>query len=361
MNKLLIFDPCGFVDFFSEEGFYSLGKEKSELLINTKENYSDLTEHLELPFKVFSKNRIIKMFQYIINLGTFSFRLKRGVYKSIIFQMSPIPIIDYIFFKFIKKKTKIIFILHNEKPFHGNCLFFQKFFYKNLIKIFDKVVIHTQSSKKFLYSFNLDKKKIVNLMLPIAKIDETKTNNKSITEKINLLFFGVIRPYKGLNFFLKNFDNLEKVVKSKFNITICGTMKNLNQSQKLKIKRICDKYENINLIDSYVTKEYKEILYLENNFIIATYENINGSYVLNDAINYLLPPIITNLESLKETFKNSFNCFMLENNNSFFMKSKLLEISKISDYEYQKIKNNLRKTKKSIMSQNEYWKQVYNL
>lgn len=362
MDKLLIFDPCGFTKGnFCEDGYKILGKEKSTLLMNTKKIYSDLSEDLNLPFKVFSKNKLIKLLQYIINLGSLNSKLKKNKYKSIIFQMSPIPIIDYIFFKSIKKKTKIIFILHNDIPFHGDCSFFQKFFYINLIKIFDKVVIHTETSKNFLNKCNFDKKKIIKLMLPISERDGKKTNNTSIIKKINLLFFGVIRPYKGLNFFLENFDKLTNEIQSKFQITICGTMKNLNRNQKYEIIKLCKKYDNIRLIDNFVSDKYKNKLFLKNNFIILTYKNINGSGVATDAIDYLLPPITTKLKAFEEILKDSFDCFMVKNDDQSSIKQKLVQISNITNVEYQKMKSNLRSTKKRMLNQKEYWEKLYNI
>jgi glycosyltransferase involved in cell wall biosynthesis len=358
-KKLLIFDPCGFVTHFSISAFKILGVQKSSILINNKK-YHNLYKDIKLPFSFFSKHKIIKFIQYIINLIIIALNIKKFSYKAIIFQMSPVPIIDYLFFSMLKKKTKIVFTLHNDIPFHGDYFFFRNFFYINLIKIFDKVIVHTLSSKKFLDNINYEKKNIIFQRLPINPKSKKNINQSVITNKIKLLFFGIIRPYKGLVFFLNGFNHLEQKVQSMFEVTICGSMSQLNYENKKNIIEICKNNKNIKLIDDFVTNSFKEKLFLKNNFIILPYTNASGTSVGNEAINYLIPPILSDLDSFKEVFVDSTNCFMFEKGNSYSIAKKLTDISNITNNKYTKIKSNLNITKKKIITNKEYWNNLYN-
>ena len=97
-------------------------------------------------------------FQNLLRLIFFPFSLLR-IYLLIIrhdidilhFQWSHIPLLEYLLVFFAKKKCTTVFTYHNTTLFHGEKHFIKyllSFGSKLLIETIDKVIVHTEYSKK---------------------------------------------------------------------------------------------------------------------------------------------------------------------------------------------------------------------
>ena len=124
--------------------------------------------------------------------------------------------------------------------------------------------------------------------------------------KINILFFGRITKYKGLDTFLNEFNILDESLRSIFHITIWGDCSDFQIYQDL------IKYpENFTIKIEQVPNEVIPDLFSQHDLLILPYKDVTQSGVLFIALNYSLPIICPDHESFREILgsENSFIFF----------------------------------------------------
>jgi glycosyltransferase involved in cell wall biosynthesis len=127
-------------------------------------------------------------------------------------KLSPL---DFLFLKLLKiKGVKLVCTVHNLLPHEPS--FYDHYFYRYIYKISDHLIFHTEGIlKEFRTKFFKPKKlKIINHYFENVQIEIEKTKSN------HLLFFGNIRPYKGLELLLDAMRQLDD--NENWTLTIAG-------------------------------------------------------------------------------------------------------------------------------------------
>lgn len=264
--------------------------------------------------------------------------------KHIIFQTSPIPLIDIVFIFFLKKFTKLTFVMHNSNQLHGDVNILQIIGYKNFIKQFDKIICHSNSTKKYLISnSNLKHNQILVYEIPLYSKIKKFLKKKDDIKKFNILFFGLIRKYKGLDILLKALSNIKQ---QNIKLTIAGKpMINLKQYHDIINKNnISDKviwdlgYKN----DYQISK-----LFNNSKLVVLPYRDIDASGIVNLCFTFKTPVILSDLESFKSDYKHSSGIIFAKVNNYRDFSKKILYLYK-SKHVYKTIYNKIKIKSHSI-------------
>ncbi len=150
------------------------------------------------------------------------------------------------------------------------------------------------------YLGQLFDKKIFISELPLFNIyshkeDEFK-NNALHGNRVELLFFGIVRKYKGLDLLLEAFG---KLASNHFNINlkIVGEFYE-DIDPYLKIIKKNDLENRVEIIDRYVPDEEVEKYFIECSAVVLPYRSATQSAVLTVAYSYSKPVIVTNVGDL---------------------------------------------------------------
>ena len=273
-------------------------------------NFEKLYPSIFFPGKSQYKNRSSdsdKSFRILNPLNIFSW--KKAVRK--INQMkSDIVIFSYwhpffaLMYSYIAKKIKtkkIYFLIHNAKP-HQNFPF-QKFLIKYMLQHATHLVVMNESEKQIIKSYNL-KSEIIISFHPIYEIDFNINDRAQFKKELGvkseptILFFGLIRKYKGLDVLIKAVKYLKSHIPN-IKVFVVGepyTDMNFYLSQ---IKKY-DLESSFILDLNFVSKERLKKYFLSSELIILPYKRGTQSGILSLSMNFNLPSIVTSRGGLKD-------------------------------------------------------------
>ncbi len=255
----------------------------------------------------------------------------------------------------ISNKIKKIALVDNWKP-HESFLsdnFLNKLFG---IKITGFVSLSKNVSNQIRLNF---KKPILTLFHPINQnlpIPISKSNARKILkwpkERKTILFYGLIRKYKGLDLLINSIIE-EPLKKSQIHLVIAGEFYEPKEKYlKLISKNNLDK--RISIYDEYIDNEMTKHLFCASDAVIQTYHSSTQSGVTPLAYFYSTPVLVSKIDGLKDpvlkdksgivseksTKEISRNILKLLNNLNYYTKN--IEKTK-SNYKWKKFAYELEK------------------
>ena len=116
---------------------------------------------------------------------------------------------------------------------------------------------------------------------------------------MNLLFFGLIRPYKGLEDLLKVFNDLTQEEVAGLWLTVVGeTWEDCTEPAHL--IATSPHRNHISFVNEYVSDDVVAAAFRHADVVVMPYRRSSGSGVLHVAMNYGLPVVVTNVGGLPE-------------------------------------------------------------
>ncbi|MFH1209977.1 MAG: glycosyltransferase [archaeon] len=205
--------------------------------------------------------------------------------------------------KFYLKKKIIIEFHETLDPLEENksiLRFYVKFMAKRLFDNKDAYVTHSNNDKNLISKkYNLNKNRV--FIVPHGAYDHffKKINLKKDKKICNLLFFGLIRPYKGVEYLIEAFNKIPKNQIDKFRLYICGeTWEGCDLNTKIKNS----KYKNrIKFINKYLSDDETNYYFNLADVVVLPYLRASQSGAAHIAISYGLPVICSKVGGLSES------------------------------------------------------------
>lgn len=214
-----------------------------------------------------------------------------------------LPRIDYVFFNWIADladkrgglfqficfifviywckifKIKIIWTLHNKLSHYEENLWLKKRIFTIITKYSDFILTHSREGIDYYSSHPIDNKyKIRYFAHPLEKRFIDFENNPAI----DILIWGSIIPYKGIDIFLKYL--YEKKLETKYKIVIAGKVKPKDYEEKI----MPFANEKISIENRYIPVDEIKKLISDSSMVIFTYEksSVLSSGILMDTLSY---------------------------------------------------------------------------
>ncbi len=247
----------------------------------------------------------------------------------------------------VHPETKIIGLFHNIAP--HEYFPFQHFLIDSLIsKTNFPIVLSNQTMNEF--SDLYPDKKPVKLFHPVY---EQKIPSKSKTEtrkalgfkddETILIFFGLVRKYKGLDILIDALNETE-LKEHRIRILIIGEFYLNPHSFISRIKE--NNRDQFTIINRFVSdSEAADYLHLSDAMILP-YRSASQSGVLTNAINFELPVIVSNLPGLTEFIRHGENGLIFENGNKRALLDNILRITDVKLIKH--LSNSMNKLKKRL-------------
>ena len=251
--------------------------------------------------------------------------------------------------KLLKNKigsNKLISICHNiephEKKIVNNSL--NKFYLKPFKKFMLMSSFVESQLKLYKNNFNstvrflpIDKDYKINFKKDTIKLEMGYTLNQKL-----ILFFGLIRPYKGL-------DNLLNAVK---NILLNNNIKLIIAGEAYesldKYKSVINEYDinkNVVWIHEFLSNNMIEKLMIASDLLVLPYNTASQSGVLSQAWQYNLPSIVTKVGGLPEYVDHGKSGYVVEANDIYALKQKIILFFESDNYVSMSKYINLNKEK----------------
>ena len=222
----------------------------------------------------------------------------------------------------IKKTThtNVSFICHNVLPHEPSRI--DKPLTKLALKTGDTFIVHSSEDKHILESL-IQKKKITKGFLPLFEMFETKpiTNTDRIKEELKLkknvlLFFGYIRPYKGLTYLIKAMPSILKKVPDS-SLLIVGEHWAKDEKIYSELISKLGLQQDIVSINTYVPNEELYKYFSVSDVVVLPYTSATQSAAVQTAYAFNKPVISTSVGGLKDA--------VIEGETGLFIKPRSVE------------------------------------
>lgn len=363
---LSVFPPFrGGIARFSEFLFKALSKEKEIKAYNFKALYPSLLFPGSTQFDKDSptsySNRELHSYNPLNWIKTSNKLLDEKPETLIISYWHPFFVFAYAFvLNKIRKEspsTTIITVAHNIVPH-------EKFpFSKNLMRWFFKkndlvVTLSDQTSTEFK-NLNIGTENL-KLFHPIYESKKPDLSQNELREKYGfnkedhvVLFFGIIRGYKGLDILINALNKIDlKSIRIK--PLIVGEFYD-DKSKYTKL--IKSEYKNEYLIiDRFVSAQESAEIFSISDLLVLPYKSASQSGVMADALNFNLPCLVANHSGLTEHIEHGKNGLIFESENSDMLSSMIIDY--FTDKVAQKIIRSNVVEKKEELSWNQFSTQL---
>ena len=263
--------------------------------------------------KSMEKNKLIKYLKGMEHLYD-SYRMMRysAGFDIAHVQWWALPEVDWLTAK--KWKKRVVYTVHNVLPHERKP--WDKFIFKKIYAAADILIVHTEVSKRHLMSFGYDECKI--RVIPQGNLNYLLTSNESkscttnlpvnyrlLSTKKVILFFGLIRQYKGLDKLLEAFSIVRNKLDDAHLLIVGKPRTDMNSYNK-----IIDQFsmhDNITLVLDYVPDWHIPKYFDLADLVTLPYQKIDQSSVALLACTMGKPIIATNVGGLNEVVYNEKN------------------------------------------------------
>lgn len=242
--------------------------------------------------------------------------IKKGKFDAFLF-LSFHPA-NIFLFKILPQK-KIIFYLHDHEPHSGFPKFDKFFFKKQYDFLYSKDVILITSSY-FMRNSIISKYPKINKnnikVIYLGLLDNLIFNSSVVEdEDIDVLFFGRIEYYKGLDILVNSYNNFKNnyscMIVGKGNLDIFGI-------QKLPY--------NFTHINRYVSDEELSNYIKRSKIVVMPYRDATGTQIIQSVFYYGKPIVATNVGCFQEYISHGVDSIIVESENEKQLNDAILNL-----------------------------------
>ncbi len=224
--------------------------------------------------------------------------------------------------KKLSPNTRVLALMHNASSHDGSSV--DNWLTKRFLKWVDTCVVLSQSVKEGVNKLmpSLECKVLFHPLYdhyPSAMNKTEARNALGIPENVNLaLFFGLIRPYKGLDVLLSSMKNVDENT----HLLIAGECYE-SWSKYSKIIEYTGILSRIHLINKFVDEGELPAVFGASDLLVLPYIKASQSGVVATAIHYNTPIIASNVGDLKNSIVEGVTGALVEPNNSVQLASSI--------------------------------------
>lgn len=272
------------------------------------------------------KKGLCKILSYLKSQIALFFDIKKRKPDIVHFQWLKMPQIDYWFIAWIKKYSRVVYTSHDalthcdERKYKGS--------YIRILKLVDRVIVHTSASKQALTSYiNGDKIEIISHgLLKLEKYFNTGLGSRQLKEELNIgnevIFsaLGTMDYYKGTDILLEAWQSSEALSKSnKVKLIIAG-------KNKMGLKRKAIRADNVIFIDRFISDEEFIALIRLSDLILLPYRRVSQSGLLLSAIAAEKKVLVSAAGELPHSFRHGNIGWILRQNDPAGLRALLEQI-----------------------------------
>lgn len=242
------------------------------------------------------------------------------------------PALTYMTTRLRKKGIKVIYFCHNLTDHSASRL--TERLSESMLKQADGYIVHSQDLKNQIRSIFPDAK-VLTRQHPVYNQFPRSNVKLEKRGRLELLFFGFIRPYKGLDILL---EALARLNDEKVFLTVAGEPWENGEKFKDHVKQI--KAPNVELHLGYVNDADIAKYFERADVVVLPYLSATGSGIVATAYNYEKPVLATRVGGLAEAVIPGHTGWLVEPNNPSKIVAAIKDITRKEAQGYKKGINN---------------------
>ena len=305
----------GGISHYTTELHRSLSKKCNLYTVSFKRQYPKILypgkSDIEQKIKYHKENGV----EYIIDsINPFSWKkavkyLKKNKVETVIIMWWSI----YWFFcfrymaKFLRKRgIKVLFLCHNIYDHESSGI--KKYLSKKILNKGTHYLVHSSEALEQLKSF-VGSGNIISMNHPVYNRFPFAKGILKRRARLELLFFGIVRAYKGIDMLL---DALEILKNEDLFLTIAGEWWIKDKNLLLKSEKLKSRCEVIN---KYVSEDDLAEYFARCDAVVLPYKSSHGSGVIEIALHYRKPVIATKVGDFVDKVKDNETGFLIDVDN----------------------------------------------
>lgn len=261
------------------------------------------------------QSSLLKGIFYVISLCLFFIQVLREKPDLVHWHELKIYSLEYMLLKYLKKRNvKLVLsahdVLHPEKQVITQYLI-------KLYHLFDAIIAHTEDTRKILqevFSVKPEKLQVIphgeySGIAPQMEKGKARSQLGISPHAFVILFFGYIRPYKGLDILLKAFAKVKKEIPDAV-LLIAGEAKESFQKYEKLIQHL-EISQAVKSFVGYVPLEKVPVFFSSADIVVLPYRHIYQSGVVHLAFGFQKPVIVTQVGGLPETVEQGKTGFIV--------------------------------------------------
>jgi glycosyltransferase involved in cell wall biosynthesis len=205
------------------------------------------------------------------------------------------PMYAYLLSALKRRGIKVVFICINVFEHEDNAL--KKSVAKFILGRVDSLIVHSEQEKCTLLELN-PKATVKKHLLPLFEYDSSAVSRRD--KKLHLLFFGFVRPYKGLDVLLNAIGMLKE---HDVSLLIAGEFWR-DKEDYLRLINDLGIAENVEIIDRYVTDTEMSQFFSWADLVVLPYRRSVTSGVIATAYGFKKPVLATNVGGFNEVIQD---------------------------------------------------------
>lgn len=244
---------------------------------------------------------------YLPTLLGFVRRIQRDQPDILHVQWAPMPLVDWLLFRAVQNmSTRLVYTVHNILP-HEQCRWHTRF-YRKLYESADQLIVHSgATARRLCQLFGISENRVTAIVqgnvsdfAEVVSKQQARHTLELDSEAKVLLFFGIIRPYKGLQCLLKAVHRVRRAIPDVRLLIVGHVHRNDNWS------RYFDLIEQFGLADvvtvhmTFVPHSQLGVYFGAADVVVLPYVSATDSAVLTTAYSFGRPVVTTHVGGLPE-------------------------------------------------------------
>ena len=207
------------------------------------------------------------------------------------------PMYLYLLYSLKKQNIRVIFICINIFEHEDNAV--KKFLTKFTLRKVDTFIVHSELERRKLLEFNPEAT-VIKQLLPLFEYNPCEVMRRD--EKLHLLFFGFVRPYKGLGVLL---DAIAILKDYDITLEIAGEFWDDKDEY---ITRITDLgiSHTVTIVDTYVSDKEMSRYFSRADVVVLPYRKTITSGVIATAYGFKKPVLVTDIGGFNEVVRDGY-------------------------------------------------------
>lgn len=253
-------------------------------------------------------------------------RLNRWNPDIIHFQWLPLPVADVPLVRLLGHIAPTVLTVHDSTPFQGAATSrVQRFMTGRGPQVVNEIIVHTEETKAKLVKASVPQTDISVIPHGVIRYPTTDQLPTDTFEETTVLFFGNVKPYKGVDVLIDAVARLPEEVREKSRVVIAGRP----HGSADELKKRAHKQGITDLISwefGFIEHEHVGAYFQRSDIVVFPYRHIDQSGALMTALPFGKPVIATEVGGFADVLSDGVHGRLVPPDNADALSSALAEV-----------------------------------